>query len=369
MKITAAVTRAPCAPFVLEEVELDPPGAGEVLVRIVGAGLCHTDLVAAEGLLPITMPAVFGHEGAGVVERVGAGVTKVKPGDNVAITFASCGHCPQCDRHAPAYCHAMAALNFVGQRGDGSRSMRDGKGEISGNFFGQSSFATHALTTERNVVKVPDGVPLEIAGTLGCGIQTGAGAIMRSMACHENASLVVLGGGAVGLSAVMGAVLQKCGTIIVVEPNANRRDLALSLGATHAIDPSQSADLAAAVRAIAPHGVDFALDTSGIPAVIEAVPKLLAPRGTFGFVGVPPAHATNLGLPGTLREAMRGGFTYRGIIEGDSDPDVFIPQLMSLYLAGRFPFDRLVKTYPLAEINRAVAEQKQGLCVKPVLLP
>ena len=369
MKITAAVTRAPCAPFVLEEVELDPPGAGEILVRIVGAGLCHTDLVAAEGLLPVAMPAVFGHEGAGVVEMVGAGVTKVKPGDNVAITFSSCGHCPQCDRHAPAYCHAMAALNFVGQRADGSRSMRDGNGEVSGNFFGQSSFATHAVTTERNVVKVPDGVPLEIAGTLGCGIQTGAGAVMRSMACHKGASLVVLGAGAVGLSAVMGAALQKCGTIIVVEPDASRRDLALSLGATHAIDPGQSPDLAAAVRAIAPHGVDFALDTSGIPAVIEAVPKLLAPRGTFGFVGVPPAHATSLGLPGTLREVMRGGFTYRGIIEGDSDPDVFIPQLMALYLEGRFPFDRLVKTYSLVDINRAVAEQKQGLCVNPVLLP
>ncbi|AEI82288.1 aryl-alcohol dehydrogenase XylB (plasmid) [Cupriavidus necator N-1] len=369
MKITAAVTRAPHAPFVLEEVDLDSPGAGEILVRIVGAGLCHTDLVAAEGLLPITMPAVFGHEGAGVVEQVGAGVTKVKPGDNVAITFTSCGHCPRCDRNEPAYCHSMAALNFVGLRSDGSKSIQDDHGEISGNFFGQSSFATHALTTESNVVKVPDGIPLEIAGTLGCGIQTGAGAVMRSMACHENASLVVLGGGAVGLSAVMGAVLQKCRAIIVVEPSANRRELALSLGATHAIDPGQSPDLAVAVRAIAPQGVDYALDTSGIPAVIEAVPKFLAPRGTFGFVGVPPAHATSLGLPGTLREVMRGGFTYRGIIEGDSDPDVFIPQLMSLYLEGRFPFDRLIKTYPLSDINRAVAEQKQGLCVKPVLLP
>jgi aryl-alcohol dehydrogenase len=287
----------------------------------------------------------------------------------VVITFASCGHCPQCNRHEPAYCHAMAALNVIGKRADGSTSIRDGNGAISGNFFGQSSFATHALATERNVVKVLDGVPLEIAGTLGCGIQTGAGAVMRSMACREDSSLVVLGAGAVGLSAVMGAVLQNCATIIVVEPNASRREFALSLGATHTIDPGRSPDLAVAIRAIAAYGVDFAFDTSGIPAVIEAVPKLLAPRGTFGFVGSPPANAINMGLPGTLREAMRSGFTYRGIIEGDSDPDIFIPQLMSLYLDGRFPFDRLVKTYPLSEINRAVAEQQQGLCVKPVLLP
>ncbi|TCW84090.1 NAD(P)-dependent alcohol dehydrogenase [Burkholderia sp. SRS-46] len=369
MKITAAVTPAAHAPFVLQAVELDPPRAGEVLVRIVGAGLCHTDLVAVEGLLPVAMPAVFGHEGAGIVEAVGAGVTKVRPGDKVALTFTSCGHCPRCASHEPAYCHAMPALNFTGKRADGSTSLRDGGRAVSGSFFGQSSFATHALATERNLVKVLDGVPLEIAGTLGCGFQTGAGAVMRSMACRPGSSLVVLGGGAVGLSAVMGAVLQQCRAIVVVEPAAPRRELALSLGATHAIDPAAHDDLAAAVRAVLPDGADYALDTSGIPAVIDAVPRLLAPRGTFGFVGVPPASAANLGLPGTLRDAMRNGFTYRGIIEGDSDPDAFLPQLMSLYLAGRFPFDRLITTYPLADINRAVDEQRRGLCVKPVLLP
>lgn len=369
MKVTAAVSPAAHEPFVLKEIELDPPRAGEVLVRIVGVGLCHTDLVAAEGLLAVQMPAVFGHEGAGVVEAIGQGVVKVKPGDKVALTFASCGHCPRCLRHEPAYCHTMPALNFTGQRPDGSKSMRDNGSAVSGNFFGQSSFATHAVANERNIVKVLDGVPLEIAGTLGCGFQTGAGAVMRSMTCHADSSLVVLGGGAVGLSAVMGAVLQQCKTIVVVEPSAPRRELALSLGATHAIDPSSNRDIAAAIQAILPHGSDYALDTSGIPSVIETVPRFLGPRGTFGFVGVPPANAANLGLPGTLREVMRKGFIYRGIIEGDSEPDEFLPQLMSLYLAGRFPFDRLIKTYPLADINRAVAEQRQGLCVKPVLMP
>lgn len=369
MKIQAAVIPAAHAPFQMQEVELAAPGPGQILVRIVGAGLCHTDLVAAEGMMPIAMPAVLGHEGSGVVEQVGPGVTKVAPGDEVAITFLSCGQCPRCTRQEPAYCHSMGGLNFTGLCADGGTAIRSGGQRISGNFFGQSSFATHALAAERNVVKVKAGVPLAIAGTLGCGVQTGAGAIMRSLHCAPGSSLVITGGGAVGLSAVMGAVVQQCQTIIVVEPNAARRALALSLGATHAIDPGAEPDLATAVRAIAPHGVDYVLDTSGVPGVIHAVPQLLAPRGTFGFVGLPPAHAADLGLPGTLREAMRGGFTYRGIIEGDSDPDSFIPQLMDLYLQGRFPFDRLVTTYPLAEINRAVAEQKQGLCVKPVLLP
>lgn len=369
MKIQAAVLPGANEPFQIQEVDLDTPGPGQILVRIVGAGLCHTDLVAAHGQTSIAMPAVLGHEGSGVVEQVGPGVTKVQTGDEVVITFLSCGQCPTCTRNEPAYCHSLRGLNFTGLCANGGTSISRGSQRISGNFFGQSSFATHALASERNVVKVKAGVPLEMAGTLGCGVQTGAGAIMRSLRCHQGSSLVIAGGGSVGLSAVMGAVIQQCRTIIVIEPSMARRELALSLGATHAIDPGALPELAAAVKAIVPHGVDFVLDTSGIPSVINFVPQMLAPRGAFGFVGIPPAHASDLALPGTLREVMRHGFTYRGIIEGDSDPDSFIPELMDLYLQGRFPFDRLVTTYPLADINRAVAEQQQGLCVKPVLLP
>lgn len=370
MKIQAAVVRAAMAPFSIEALELDEPRADEVLVRIVGVGLCHTDLVAQAGAFPMSLPAVFGHEGAGIVERVGSGVTKVKPGDRVAMTFLSCGHCPSCSEHAPAYCHTMPMLNYVGARADGSKTLREpaSNNAVSGTFFGQSSFASYALAYERNLVKVPEAVPLEIAGTLGCGVQTGAGAVMRSMGCKPGSSIVVLGGGAVGLSAVMAAVLQGCKQIIVVEPHAVRRELAMSLGASHTIDP-KAADVAQAVRAIVPAGTDYAFDTTGLPAVVESVVSFLAPRGTFGFVGVPPLTAMDLKLPGTLLGAMQAGFTFRGIIEGDSDPDVFIPQLMALYLEGRFPFDKLVKTYPLADINQAVSDQHQGLCVKPVLLP
>ena len=369
MHIQAALTRSPSAPFELASVELDAPRPDEVLVRIVGVGLCHTDLVAQAGVFPMSMPAVFGHEGAGIVEAIGAEVTKVQVGDRVALTFLSCGHCPTCDGHEPAYCHSMPALNYGGVRPDGSKTLRDAAGPISGSFFGQSSFATHALASERNLVKVPEGVPLELAGTLGCGVQTGAGAVMRSMQCRAGSSIVVLGGGAVGLSAVMGAVVRQCRSIIVVEPHASRRELALSLGATHAIDPKAHPDLVASVRAICPAGVDYAFDTSGVPAVFESVPLLLAPRGTFGFVGVPPASAIDAKLPGRLLEVMQGGFTYRGIIEGDSDPDVFLPELMNLYLAGRFPFDRLATTYPLSQINEAIADQHHGTCIKAVLLP
>ena len=364
MHITAAVARQPDRPFTIETVELDDPRPDEILVRVVGVGLCHTDLVfkAAQMIPP---PAVLGHEGAGIVEKVGANVTKVAPGDRVAMTFRSCGVCPRCLKGEPAYCHTMPMLNYAGVRTDGSKALSANGEAVAGNFFGQSSFATYALAYERNIVKVPDGVPLELMGPLGCGVQTGAGGIMRSLACEKGSTLLVLGGGAVGLSAVMGAVIQGCATIIVAEPHEARRKLALELGATHVIDPAASPDLAAAVRAIVPVGVDYAFDTTGIPPVLQATMQALGPHGVFGIVGIAPPGTP---LPGDLMTAVTFGHTVKGIIEGDSDPDVFIPELIEHYRQGRLPFDRLIRTYPLAEINQAIADQHHGDCVKVVLL-
>lgn len=367
MRITAALAPAPGAPFETVELDIDEPREDEIVVRIAGVGLCHTDLVAQAGALPLPLPAVLGHEGAGVVERVGVAVRKVKPGDAVVLTFMACGRCPACARRASPYCQSMRELNFGGKRRDGSPTLRRAGVPVSGSFFGQSSFASHAIAHEANVVKLLDGMPLQISGPLGCGVQTGAGAVMRSMRCEAGSSLAVLGGGSVGLSAVMAGKVQGCSTVIVVEPMAARRELGLALGATHAIDPLSIDDLAQAIRAIAPAGVDYVLDTSGHAGGLKAVPQMLAARGTFGFVGLPSSRDT--ALPGLLVEVMRGGFTYRGIIEGDSEPDEFLPQLMRLHLAGRLPFDRLVKTYPLAAINEAVADQNRGVCVKAVLVP
>jgi aryl-alcohol dehydrogenase len=366
--VTAAVIRAPMSEFTLEQLRLDSPRADEVRVRIVGVGLCHTDLVGAAGAFPLSLPAVFGHEGAGIVEETGSAVRKVKAGDRVAITFRSCGICANCVAQHPAYCYTMPQLNFTGVRTDGTKTLFDAQGPISGNFFAQSSFSTHVLTYERNLVKVPHDVPLAIMGTLGCGVQTGAGAVMRAIRCTKGSSLLVLGGGAVGLSAVLAAVVQSCATIIVVEPYAARRELAQSLGATHVIDPAGGGDLAAAIRHIVPSGVNFAFDTTGIPEVVEAAADCVAPQGVFGFVGVPKAADFEMKLPSTMLNVISRGYTYMGIIEGDSEPDEFIPQLIDLYRAGRFPFDRLIKTYPLSAINEAVTDQRDGRCVKAVLL-
>ncbi len=364
MKITAAVVRAADAAFSIEDVEIDEPRADEILVRVVGVGLCHTDLVfKAAGIL--SLPVVLGHEGSGIVEKVGANVSKVKAGDRVAITFRSCGTCDRCEKGQPAYCRTMPMLNYIGMRPDGSKAIHAGGADVSSNFFGQSSFANYCLTYERNVVKVPEGVPLELVGPLGCGAQTGAGGIMRSLACEKGSSVLILGGGAVGLSAVMGAVVQGCGTIIVLEPYEARRKLAMELGATHTIDPKASPDLAAAVKEILPLGVDYAFDTTGIPAVLQATMNCLGSHGVFGIVGVCPPGTP---VPGELSNVITYGHTIKGIIEGDSDPDVFIPEMIELYKKGRFPFDKLIRTYPLAEINQAIADQHHGDCVKVVLL-
>ena len=364
MKITAAIARLPGADFTLEEVDLDEPRADEVLIRIAAVGLCHTDLVARDGVMPLSLPAVLGHEGAGAVERVGSSVTKVAPGDRVALTFRSCGHCARCDGGDPAYCYSMPALNYMGRRPDGSKAIQADGAEVSSNFFGQSSFATYALAYETNVLKLPDDIPLHLAAPLGCGIQTGAGSVMLAFGCGRGSSILIAGGGPVGLAAVMGAAIQGCGTIIVSEPLAARRDLALELGATHVLDPTEAPDLLAAVREICPRGVDYALDTSGRPEVLNAAAAALAPKGVLGLVGVPPAGTP---MPGNLAAVLGYGQTIRGIIEGDSEPERFIPELISHWRAGRLPLEKLVRTYPLGEINEAIAAQHRGDCVKVVL--
>jgi len=367
MQITAAVARTPDGPFTLEAAELEAPRAGEVSVRIVGVGLCHTDLIARDQFIPIPLPAILGHEGAGVVEAVGEGVTKVKPGDRVVLSFNSCGTCPRCSDHLPSYCQHFPMLNYAGGRTDGSSGIRLGGKPASANFFGQSSFATHALAFERNVVKIEDpDAPLELLGPLGCGFQTGAGGIMRSLACPAGSSLAIFGGGPVGLAAVLGAVHQRCGTIILVEPIAARRALALELGATHVVDP-MGGDLATAIRAIVPAGVDFAFETSGREAVVEAALAALGSYGLLGLVGVPPRPESSLSV--NLATLITYGRRIHGIIEGDSDLDGFIPELVALHRAGRFPLEKLVTTYPLAQINDAIAAQARGDCLKAVLIP
>jgi aryl-alcohol dehydrogenase len=365
---TAAVARVAGAPFSLETVEVEAPRRGEVRVRIAGVGLCHTDLVFRDQVAGYPMPAVLGHEGAGTIEALGEGVEGLSIGDPVVLGFSSCGACARCGEGLPSYCAQFTGLNYAGQRLEDGTSAYGAAGErLSSHFFGQSSFSSYAVTRASNVVRITGAAPpLALLGPLGCGFQTGAGAVMRSMACPAGSSLAIFGGGPVGLAAVMAAGIQGCAATILVEPIASRRAMAQALGATHVIDPN-AGDLGDALRAAAPGGVDFVLETSGSLTAIEAALGCLASRGMVGLVGVPRSMDARASF--TIAQLITYGHRIIGIIEGDSAPWTFIPELLALNAAGRFPFEQLIKTFPLAEINDAVRAQAQGECIKVVLIP
>ncbi|MFT7288033.1 MAG: aryl-alcohol dehydrogenase [Halieaceae bacterium] len=363
MDIQAALAYSAETPFELHMVRLDEPRPDEVLVRIRGVGICHTDLALKSGLAPFPFPAVLGHEGAGVVAAIGSEVKGIEVGDHVVMSFLSCGNCTSCGKQEPAYCEELMALNYSGARPDGSATLHHGDTPLGSHFFCQSSFATYALARAPNLVKVPKDLPLELLGPLGCGIQTGAGAVMRSLDLQAGSTLVIAGAGAVGLSAVMAAHMRKCRRIIVIEPQASRRALALELGASDALDPAGD-DLLRDILALEPRGVCAALDTSGNEKALQTLVSSLATKGVLGLLGS-AAHDTR--LPGDVNGLLSRGQSIRGIIEGDSDPKVFIPELLEHYRAGRFPFTRMMTTYPFGEINRAVEEHESGLNVKAIL--
>lgn len=358
--ITAAVSRGEESPFTFEELELEAPRADELLVRITAAGVCHTDLRVLEGAVPARWPSVLGHEGAGIVEEVGSAVSDIRPGDRVLLSFAWCGHCASCHGGRPMYCDDFFRLNFGCAREDGSTTMTAGDGSVvNAPFFGQSSFATHSVVAARDVVKVPDEIPLELAAPLGCGIETGAGAIINALSVGIGASLVVSGCGPVGLAAVMAARVVGASPIIAVDILQSRLDLALELGATHAID-GRDHDLVTRVQEITGDGVDFSFDTTGVPNVVLSGLQSVKPGGCAGLVAGSPEGST-IPLAALTRK------TVRHTLQGDSVPRVFLPQLFDLHRRGDFPLDRLVTTYPFADIERAIADTQSGAAVKAVL--
>jgi len=367
MRITAAVLNAPGTPLVIEPLEIEAPRDREIRVRLVATGVCHTDISVMGRPFPVDQPIVLGHEGAGVVESVGSAVSKVKVGDRVVLSYNFCGECPSCQRHAPSYCQYFFGTNFLGQRRDGSTALsRDGQ-PVRHNFFGQSSFATHCLCTEQNVVKVPDSVPhelFELLGPLGCGIQTGAGAIINVLKPQMGESVVVFGTGAVGMAGLMAARAIGAATIVAVDRVADRLALAAELGATHTVLADGDTDVVARIRDITGGGADCSLDTTAVSTVLRQALDCLGPLGRCGFVGGAPV-GTQLEVD--VRDVMLNGKTLRGIVEGDANADAFIPDLIRMQAQGRFPFEKLMKIYPFESIHQAIADSCAGLTVKPVL--
>jgi aryl-alcohol dehydrogenase len=363
MKIQAAVTRAPAAPMSLETLDLAEPRGDEILVKLVATGVCHTDMAMRDQAFPVPQPIVLGHEGAGVVVKVGRLVSEVAPGDHVVMSYNSCGHCASCRNDGASYCHDFFGLNFSGFRADGTSPISKGAEVIHGNFFGQSSFANFALCHPRNVVKVSKNAPLELLGPLACGVQTGAGAVINALKVGAGDYLAVFGTGSVGLSAVMAAKVVGATTIIAVDLNPDRLALARELGATHAIDGADP-ELVARVVDLTGGGAMFSFDTTGRPAVIRKAVDSLALRGECGVVGAAPL-GTEVTLD--LMGLMTAGRKIRGIVEGDATPQVFIPVLIELFMQGRFAFDKLVKFYPFGKINDAIHDSETGRVVKPIL--
>ncbi len=363
MQMHAAVLRERSAPFVIERVEIAEPGPGEVLVEVAGTGFCHTDVLPRVPGFMARPPLVAGHEGAGVVTAVGAGVSEVAVGAHVVMSFDSCGRCANCGSAHPAYCETFFQRNLTGMAANGSGPVVDAEGApIRSRWFGQSSFATHAIAGPRNLVVVDDDLPLHLLGPLGCGIQTGAGAVLLALGVQVGSSVAVFGAGGVGLAAVMAATVAGAGTIVAVDRHESRLELAEELGATHIVR-GESADVAAQVRKLTRGGAQYALDTTGVPEVIAAAIDALRPTGTIGLVG---AGTRELVLGPS---ALSAGKNIMGILEGDAVPQTFLPRLIALWQQGRFPFNKLIRTYPLAAINEAERDAASGATIKPVLIP
>jgi aryl-alcohol dehydrogenase len=359
VEIRAWVQRDADGPPRLELLSLDAPRPDELRVRLAACGICHTDLFAPR-LVPL--PAVLGHEGAGVVEEVGAAVTSLRPGDRVALTFGSCGHCRHCSDGAPAYCADGHALQFGGQRADGSTTLHSAAGPVHGAFFQQSSFATHAIATERNVVRLPDELPFELAAPLGCSVQTGVGAVLNTLACPAGSSLAIFGAGPVGLSAVMAARLAGCATIIAVDVLPDRLALALELGATHVVD-ARAVPAVDLILSITGGGAQYSIETAGADQTFRDAIDCLAKRGVCGLCTVP-----RLGEPLEFSPlSILKGRTVMGVLEGSSVPHEFIPRLARLQLEGRLPYDRFVTRYDFEDLPRALDDAAQGRVVKAVL--
>ncbi len=365
MQTKAAVVREASGPFRIETLDLDEPRADEVLVRVAAVGICHTDLGARNQYIPFPLPGVLGHEGAGVVEEVGSGVTKVKPGDHVVLGWVTCGTCPACKAGQYVFCDLFFPYNLAnGSRPDGSATLHKGPEVIHGHWFAQSSFAQLALASERSVVKVRADLPLEMLAPLGCGVLTGAGAVINSLKAGPGSSIAVFGCGTVGMSAIMAAAASGSTTIVAVDTVPGRLDLAREFGATHTVNAADG-NAVAEVVAATEGGPEFSLECVGNPKVFRQAVDVLPRRGVCGLVGaVAPSTEVTLNM-----DLIMNGRAVRGIIEGDAIPDLFIPRLLDMYVAGRFPFDRLIEYFDFDDINHAVEEMESGRVIKPVLRP
>ena len=373
MKIKAAVLNAigakpPFAvskPLVIEEVDLAPPGPGEILVKIGAAGLCHSDLSVINGDRPRPMPMALGHEAAGIVEELGEGVTDLQRGDHVVLVFVpSCGHCAPCAEGRPALCEPGAAANGAGTLLSGARRLTR-NGQIINHHLGCSVFAEYATVSRRSVVKIDPELPLQEAALFGCAVLTGVGAVVNTGQVKAGASVAVIGLGGVGLASVLGAHAAGARHIIAVDLSDAKLDLAKSLGATHAFNAGNP-ECQEQIRTLTSGGVEFAFELAGSVRALDLAYRITRRGGTTVTAGLPPPTATFALPPVNLVAEER---TIKGSYIGTCVPSRDIPRYIELYRQGRLPVDRLMSgTLKLEDINRGFDLLHEGKAVRQVVV-
>ncbi|MBI4295776.1 MAG: alcohol dehydrogenase catalytic domain-containing protein [Chloroflexi bacterium] len=364
MKIKAAILWGFKQPLKVEDVELDAPGQGEVLVKLVGAGVCHTDLSVAEGVYRAPVPIVLGHEGAGIVERTGRGVTTLKRGDHVILTgAASCGKCPACMKGKPTLCEVFSPALFGGILPGGHKRLHK-NGQPLNHFFAQSSFAEYAVVPQEAAIKIRDDAPLETLGPLGCSGITGLGSVLNAAQVKIGSSVAVFGCGGVGMSAIMGARLAGATKIIAIDLLPRRLKLAGELGATHTINVAKRSPVAQ-IKRLTGGGADYAIVAVRSAAAIRQAIECIPSGGRVIIVGGAPQGTTvDLAAIGILAEK-----TIRGVLMGSGQAAFDIPHYVDLFMDGRLPLDRIVThRYPLNEINEAFKASHGGEAIKPVIM-
>ncbi|KAL4941545.1 hypothetical protein BDV06DRAFT_236009 [Aspergillus oleicola] len=374
MQAKAIVAREPTTTptWAIEDITVNPPSDNEILVKITASGICHTDLLISSfptgSPFGIAYPKILGHEGAGIVQSIGKNVHSVSPGDKVLLSYYSCSECTQCKASKRSYCTSFNLENYVGRKVS-SMVTTDKNEEIWTRFFGQSSFAQYTIAAEASVVNVTNLVQsdeeLNLFAPLGCGFQTGMGAITNVANAGSDDVVLVLGMGAVGMAALMAAKIREAKTIIAVDKFPSRLDLAKTIGATHTLNTTvPEFDFQKAMREISPAGASVVIDTTGVGKLIEEGLATLSPCGKMVHIA-PPAADYRLSLD--ITPLFMYGKTITGCIEGNCIPSEAIPQMIQWYREGRFPLDKLVSFYPALEFGDALAHMHDGRILKPVL--
>ncbi|MFS0823100.1 NAD(P)-dependent alcohol dehydrogenase [Bacillus sp. 1P02SD] len=364
MKIKAAVVNKVNEPYEIEELILSEMRDDEILIKIVASGICHSDDGRRTGVSIHSFPTVLGHEGSGIVEVVGKNVREFDKGDHVVISYHYCGQCENCKTGHPASCNHWVDFNLLGTRDDGSYVFNREDGTPVTNFFGQSSFSTYSLVHEANLTKVDPSVDLRLVGPLGCGFLTGSGTVFNGLKPQPASSIAIFGTGSVGLAAMMAAKISGCTRVICIDIHDNRLEIARELGATHTIN-SKNLDVLEEIKKITKNkGVNYTVDTTGVPAVMRTSVEVLA----IGGVAAPVAATPKSMEINPLADLTMYNRSIKGVLIGNAIPQLSIPQLIEFYEAGSFAFDKLVKFYKFDEINQASEDSLSGKVIKPILI-